>query len=666
MPLFMAGVGLAIRALAQDSTRQALLPSMRCRDARATRSRPARARFIPRKARPDMQPRHPSFYKLWPWSIVAAAGLWAAAAYGYLLFRADQGIELSDSSFYLLNNLYGSQIAIELRQFGVIWQALVGISHIETGRIVNISLHFLITLWASAWILTSAAHRSATPPSRRFLLALGLALAPTSAIFFENHLVDFSYNSASYLFFAAILACIFRLARSGLARPPKLADWRALTTAAVLGFAFFGMGLVKPQTALACALVFLVLFLLIERKHWPAKDLAILVLGFGLGCLLFLALLARVVSPTALAEHMSDGYTGLKLLGAQKANLGTEGQKLLHFGDKLASAPLIFVGKAPLVALPSLGLLLSVVFHARLGHWLGKTRVNLAQIGLLALLSLSLLQLGVEDTPRIYAFAYLCLLAFWAAHLSMLPAGQRAVFLLWLLPALGGFAFLLFMSTNGWYGAHHRYISFSLIATAALIPLLPAERRFASVAALLALVLLYTLPTLERHEERPYRLGAPLSQASVRVDFGPELGALRLPPRLAQSYETLSDLQRELGSIPLDQRPSLIDMTGRAPGFALYLGLRPPATSWIASGYPGSDAFLAYTLEKMSDHAVAQAYIVAAPKAQDNSAHLSPEVLNARLAPLGLVFPDDYNVVGRSENLYKKQPVVFYRPRPAR
>lgn len=614
------------------------------------------------------------------WGPLTAALVWGLASYIYLVRGAGLGIELSDSSFYLLNNRYGSEISIELRQFGVIWQALFGIDNIAVGRIVNISLHFFVTFLTSFWVLDAVSRGAAAKPDPSFNATLALIVTPTSAIFFEAHLLDFSYNSASYIFFALIVASVLQLSRCGAsASTPLSARWQ-LAFAVLLGFAFFGMGLVKPQTALLAAFTLLSLFLLLERRAWTLKDLARLAIGFLIGCLLFVALLTRVVSPISLAQNMIDGYLGLKLLGAQKATLGAETYKLLRFVDKLASAPLILLGKAPQIALPSFLLLAATVFHPHLVRWLGKWRLNGTLLGLLVLLLLGLVGLDSNQAPRIFAFAFVCLLVLATTFLFATPRAQRTRGLFWLLPTGLGFAFLLFLSTNDWYGAHHRSIALSLMAAAALLPLIHRERRFAGLIALLAVVALYSLPPIKRHEARLYRLGAPLGQARVVVDFGKELGQIKLPPRAALAYLSLSELQQDLARLPQDQRPSLIDMTGRAPGFALYLGLRPPATTWIASGYPGSDAFLAYTLDKMSDDTMRRAYIVVADAAMPDASisdasmsgaenaganvkHLSASVLNQRLAVLGQRFPGDYEAVGKSENPYKQQAVTIYRPR---
>ncbi len=615
-----------------------------------------------------------------PCSGFAAALLWAAAGYAYLVSGARLGIELSDSSFYVLNNLYGADIAIELRQFGVIWQALFGIKNIVAGRIVNISLQFAVTFIASYWLLQAIARRHADRLAPVTIATLALLITPTSAIFFESHLLDFSYNSASYLFFALIVASVLQLSRTGTNAPQALPRTRLkqLAFAALLGFAFFGMGLVKPQTALLTALVCLGTFLLVERRAWPPKELVLVTAGFAVGCLVFVALLARLVSPIALSQHMIDGYLGLKLLGAQKATLGAEAHKLLRFIDKLASAPMIFLGKAPLIAAPSLLLVASAFAYPRLGRWLdskqlgkkrlGKSWLNWALVGLLLVLIAGILDLDAKHLPRIYAFAFVCLLALALACLLAIPRARRSRTLFWLLPTGMGFAFLLFLSTNDWYGAHHRAIAFSILAVAALVMLLPQERRLAGIMALLAIIALYSLPTIKRHEARPYRLGAPLNQARVVVDFGPELGRLKVPPRAAQAYLALAELQAAIASLPTDQRPSLIDMTGRAPGFALYLGLRPPATSWIASGYPGSDDFLAYTLDKMGDETKRRAYVVVADEALESGGttakNLSAEVLNQRLAAVGQSFPRDYQIVGKGENPHTRQAVTFYSPKP--
>lgn len=210
-----------------------------------------------------------------------------------------------------------------------------------------------------------------------------------------------------------------------------------------------------------------------------------------------------------------------------------------------------------------------------------------------------------------------------------------------------------------WQFAFYTGLAVCIMTTAVVFCPLPYQGFYLPATG--AILLLTSIGFYSAIENHPYRLGGRLSEASTPVKYGPIQHPMRAPEALAASFLALGNIHllREEGEIPI-----IIDLTGRAPGVGLYLGLRPPKSAWILSGYPGSDAYLNFALSRLTVTELAQAWILAPAPASKDYQGLSQNLLNSYLKTgFDVSFPANYTAITKIPIAYMELTAVLYKPR---
>lgn len=583
----------------------------------------------------------------------------------WLIHRAVVGPEISDVSYYILNNLRPETLHIQLQQFGTLWKALIGNHTIYTDRVIHILLIYLSTALGSYFVMGSLSRQG---EDRAIKLGLSLFPAVLALCYFSPHLPDFSYNSGAYLGTLGVASSLVVLSQTSdqaqQQTGPSLWIWGG-----VLGWSFVVLGLVKPPSAVLLFLVVVLLFLLSQRRFWTGQAFLHLVAANLTGALLLLLLIAlRVKAPWALFGDMWQGYESMVVLQAHHLTIGNEVQKFTGYYETLWDRVLSLVGKAPLGFM--IGFLVVVMPLIALRFIAARHRhfALIAAVGL-AVLSLWLVWPILTEASFQALEANLHLGHFWLALVALVglfSLDKEVVVgkLPWLGLLFWGFVFTLIATTNNWFSFSYMHTGLTAIAVAAVVYAMKITARLFAYIGLGYVLLWHLFPAYERLENFPYRLAGPLSQASVTVYLGPSLGTMRLPPVNARPYQAVAQFREEIGKYQAeaDRRLTLIDLSGRLPGLALFLDMDTGPIAWNAGGYPGSDAYIALGLGQLDDEALKTAWIVYGEKP---IAQQSFDFLNKELDRIGRQFPRDYDMRASFPFFYLESSVMLFSPKQA-
>jgi hypothetical protein len=147
-----------------------------------------------------------------------------------------------------------------------------------------------------------------------------------------------------------------------------------------------------------------------------------------------------------------------------------------------------------------------------------------------------------------------------------------------------------------------------LFAMIAAIGIYLAAPKFPVVAlAGLALVLCYPLSMIKNGLNKPYRIFAPIMEQTELVTINSSGAQLRLDPMTARFVRTLRNIALQEGFC---EREPMIDMSGLTPGIAYVMGALPPGFAWLPAGYPFSDSFASFVLERISQDVLARSWLV--------------------------------------------------------
>ena len=251
--------------------------------------------------------------------------------------------------------------------------------------------------------------------------------------------------------------------------------------------------------------------------------------------------------------------------------------------------------------------------------------------------------------PLVYDFSFIVILLVVMLATQVVVA-SKSKRVLWLLP-IGFISFFMVIGTNNKYSYFIPfYIGFFVIIGFSLINVrwLKCHQRNSSmngaihhglVTAFIISIAVILFCNIALLATKPYRFFQQLDGDLQKIEFGVPPETLLASQPLAEAYNAVSHLKQD--NPIAEESPTVIDWTGRSPGMALHLGLRPIETSWLVGSYPGEDMFAETVLEFAKDEDVANAWIIVSDKMTR-----SKTVLKSILKSHGRNFPDDYSVIG--------------------
>lgn len=588
---------------------------------------------------------------------------------------------LSDSSFYILMTQRPEDIDNHFSMFGVIWRSIAGENSIYFNRLIH-----LFSVLAAGGALGYWGVRLMAPMQERLVAVLaGLMSGSAYLNYFGQGLLDPSYNSLSFILYTPCLLS-FVILNEEIAthlRQGRIYSVKLILSGFILAPCLFLICFIKPPAGLAVA-AFMLAMLLIKNGwnaashlfHFVKMSGVISLSGFaGISAYFTLAWL-RLFSPL---EHWNRFWIGYAV-SQEKAD-GTSAATRLMGGPKsyfLDLTRILFDNWLSILVLVTgialtEGLLrvMKIASHRRFAVLCIFVVVSVIFSTVNAYIS-GLTQIVIDKQKNFLIFTsttfsvYLTIVSLCenSSFGSKLDAGSKNIVLhdLFWGALLGGFL-LTFGTGNPYYSFVPFYFGAFIVAGFLGASILDSRRR-GMANSVLSLILIVSLAySFIRFEQFPYRFGGTVSEARVEVIMGESDERFRAPQQLADSYNFLSEARTNIrNEFALKDRPMLLDMTGRAPGFNIFLGLKPPRIAWLIGGYKGSERLLSFALNRLSDEEVSRAWIIIR-EAEHISNH-STKILNARLARAGRQFPAHYESVGLTVLAENERNVRLYRPTP--
>ena len=503
-------------------------------------------------------------------TIIVCASL---AVTGGLLFLADRGFDFTDEAFYLLNAEAPDSFALSQTQFGYALHPLLALAHGDVAAMRRILVLLLAALGATAGYVWG--WRKGVAIECRVAFVSVCMCAPLA--YYYYFILTPSYNSL--ILVAGLLLVI---ATGMLYTLQSLAGTAAVIAAAAL------VSLMAKLTSAAAfgAITVLVLFLLTPRHRSVTRSLLLI----GASTLVVLAIVAMLLPVNRIAQQLTaylqffgpnspsgrgpfDDLAGfLRSSRGMLYAAGIVGMLAVTKAVRFASVP--WVGRTMAVGI-GLFAMIALVVSAK-----AYAPANLGlDIGNLAAAT-SMLATLIRRDPRL-GFSFLCMMAIpWAAGLgttNYLPA---------------------FTSTfNGGL--------FAIIAAIGILLAAPLSAYLAYAG--LGLVLFYPVSSLKNGIANPYRLPVSITEQTEPVTINSNGARLLLDATTAKFVHTLREIALREGFC---EREPMIDMSGRIPGIAYVMGALPPGFGWLPAGYPFSDRFATFVLERVSREVLDRSWVV--------------------------------------------------------
>lgn len=607
----------------------------------------------------DTQPGGPEL----AWLPLAAVLLFSILALLYLGRVIRIAPEISDVSFYILNTRYPADI--DNSTFGLLWNTLFGMLGILQNRVAHLLL--LTASLGGAWLFLA---RRSDRPAPRIAVAAGAGIAALAGLFpLQWGMLDPSYNSLVSIALPPMTVLLVRALEQSVGTSAET-NRASLLPCAALGVLFAWLATLKVTAALVLAPLFFGLALLhlaiVQKRGGCAGSLIVARnLGFALmGVVAFLLYLGAFgVSPTDLLDRFRTGQQNIKTLGVH----GLDPSVLLQAAQTLAQDTWNTGGRLfPVLSTFCLTATIWILFIGSRHHGAFHRIIVPGGAGAAALYLTAAVWLALAGEPlKVIVAVSVQATAFGLVVITTTWRRQPPVLRLALVVLLLGPYGLSFGSSNPWSFQAALYAGLPITAAALASLALPDRQRTSGLILSAAFLGAGLFAAGLNFETAPYRFGGSIASGTETVVLGDHDETFFASAGLAATHQALTPARAAIRSANTpDARPVLLDLTGRSPGVHLILGLRMPGISWILSGYPGSDDLLDWTLNRLTDTEIAQAWLLVPQPAENNPFWgLNIDRVLHRLDGLGQRFPDDYTAVVEVPVHYMGETATLYRPR---
>jgi hypothetical protein len=575
-----------------------------------------------------------------------AGVLSALALIGTLLVSFGRGFEWSDEGFYLLWLASPRDFPVSVTQFGFVYHPLFLL--VDGNIILLRCLNLLATIILAAIVAVVALPPAQAQGSKgQGVWAAGWSALPVASlalVFYQWLPPTPSYNSLTLQALLITTIAVALLLRS---------RWESMRAWVLLAAGIALCSLAKPSTALALSVV-LVAWLLLTHgwRNFPMRG-ALVAAAVLTACMVLAAVLIDG-SPAAFVRRLTAATDDVRILqsGQSLAPLGF----IFKFDlDQTLKRNLVVLGLAA-----AAGVLAG--WSLQPGRFSGWIRACITGVLIAGLLAAFLMLWGFVrpvDALRLMkgtfvAFAAGALVAAVLAHIArskLAPPPQRFSFAAFLLALPVAYAF----GTNlpVWVAsANAAYFWLAVPLT-----LFPAHQ-FRDAYVLLAQTLVVSAVAL--HLYQPYRQSEPLLTPKSAVDVpwkgGTKLG---LSQDSADYARALSGLAAKGG---FRAGTMVVDLTGRHPAVAYFLGGKAPSTPWLLGRYRGSEAWARMVLGRVSCEDLAHAWVLTEPEGPERlpiAVLLSHGIRAQSLEPVGnLMSPSGPPGGGYAERFAQ----TLYRP----
>jgi len=200
-------------------------------------------------------------------------------------------------------------------------------------------------------------------------------------------------------------------------------------------------------------------------------------------------------------------------------------------------------------------------------------------------------------------------------------------------------------------GSGIAYVLYASAAILAIFELIPPHNHLLRVF-MLTLIASSSAYFFLMATNNPYRLPVGIYYQTEKVTFLDSNTSLKVDPATARWVNEIKLIADDAGwkaGMPL------IDLTGGTPGAAVVLAGRSPTTPWLVGGYKGSTSYVQMALSLAEKQLLNSAWILTSP---EGVRRVPPEVLNS----VGLIFPNNYTLVGRIRTGYRDEEQFLWKP----
>ncbi|MGC6512563.1 MAG: hypothetical protein ACON4J_07315 [Parvibaculales bacterium] len=591
---------------------------------------------------------------------LALVALVASSFYAFLSLLSFIRItpELTDAAYYVFQTQFAHLFPVQIHTYGKVWQSFFG----ENGIVFNRVLHILIVVCAPCFFAFRLAPNT---DKLRFPMIITTGLIGCLFLtYFGIGILDPSYNSL-----VGSVSCVVM----GVA----IRSFKKLSGKHDIIFRSFLLGGLVPVLTLtkitAAPLIGLlaIIYFLISLNQDPfriGKTLGLVVVSGAAGlCLCLWVIYAQGFGGVfQIVSQLLNSAELFQLLGSHDTSFFDLHNKSDVFFELLFKR-FAHIDHAALAVSLAFVVPAVIVFY-----WDPKDRFKCA--GLLLLLALIFMsgyqgvQIINNSTPQLVSEAFARILLFGVILLALNDLNtHRQLSRLKYLPLLFLPYFLMVGTNNDYAFFLPAYAGFFLISALPYFDLawFGFEREDHTVSILIgqalcavlflaASILLYV--QIENFRNTPYRFHGSLNNELIETEFGINSEKMLTSEKLYSVYASISDLRQTTALS--DTSIGMIDWTGRLPGVALHLGLKPLKVAWLVGSYPGENEFADEILVTASPDEIASSWILISED-MTRSVSLLIEILDLN----GLNFPDDYEVVATFENPNLGDQSLVYRPK---
>lgn len=517
-----------------------------------------------------------------------------------------RGVEFSDTGYYHVSIGHMDQIDQQTTQFATAWNVLPIPDDMRWHR----GVLWLLMHGAAAWtglVLWRFARPDRPGGVPAAVLACAVA-AGAASTFYVWWLPDPSYNSIG---FALNLLVVGLGVHGGLRLKSSSMP---IGAAMASGYLLMALLLIRPPTAVGLAAVTLVLLTAVGR---PSLTDVWRLLGWST-----VGVAAFAASTWLLSEPLTTTWARLEGGLARREVLdrsGGLGASIRLFSQSLLAAiagPGGVAATAVAIGLPMSG--------SDGPAWRRAGRV-LAVLGLGGLLATFVSTGGLSD-PGVSALADLtglltAAIAVSAAGLVFVRSRRtqadvlagtdptRGVVALVAVAVLGAATAQVVGTTNSWWTHAVFFHGLTLLTLAFLVEAVGRNQHLLR-GAVVVTVLCVQAATWTHMVNHPYRLPAGLDEQTIPTPIRDGRTVLHTDP---STHALLNELATGVRGLGGEQRPVLLDRTGRLPLVTYHLDFTAPGSPWLLSGAPGSQALFDRAVADLAEDELRSAWVLDAP-----------------------------------------------------
>lgn len=529
-----------------------------------------------------------------------------------ILSLLNRGIDPSDAGYYYTSIANLEHISSQTTQFAVVWNLLPLPDSILWHRsvlwvfLLASGGYFLSSMWQLLW-----PHSLASKIKLMAILALGAAV---TSVYYLHWTPDPSYNSMAYVLVLTMLGLFFQ----GLALLKQNITPRWHLFAA--GMCAMALTLTRQPSALAMAVILSCVIALIVRpdRRMIGRIGAYVLCGvftYVVLSSLFVELpgqtIERILGGLERREGLQRDYTHSDLFQLAVAgvheNLRQQGLWILlaslgafgfhqEGGARALAKPLVQHVAKVLGIIGWSGLVYQFYRDSQVGTVLSlDPRADFILSAGLAVVFTAVLQFASYAVRR------------GLKHEIGAEEAHRTILLPCILLTLVLVQCSMFIgSSNSWLPMNAWFGTWVLAAMFVLASPNGEFMKSALSFVMLAALALMLRSTYVHMSEQPYRINGPLLAQTEATLLRDGRSQLRVDPETKLALDTLAAV--DLGA--MDERPILLDLSGRLPLITYHLGVKSPLSPWLLSGLKGSQFVFDSAVDKLDQTSFRAAWLL--------------------------------------------------------